>query len=91
MMPSDSMFVFMIMFMGFLFLFTQLEPGAPLPPPSALKRKILIKNKRLKPEVERQELELFQKGQFVIAEDEMKEDASALNGALPPEEKKVSY
>lgn len=23
-----------------------LEPGAPLPPPSALKRKILIKNKR---------------------------------------------
>lgn len=48
----------------------------PLPPPSALKRKILIKNKRLKPEVEKQELELFKQGQFVI-EDDIKEDASA--------------
>ncbi|XP_053972974.1 1-phosphatidylinositol 4,5-bisphosphate phosphodiesterase-like isoform X2 [Hylaeus volcanicus] len=54
-----------------------LEPGTPLPPPSALKRKILIKNKRLKPEVEKHELELFRQGQFVI-EDEVKEDASAL-------------
>ncbi|XP_043251233.1 1-phosphatidylinositol 4,5-bisphosphate phosphodiesterase-like isoform X1 [Colletes gigas] len=54
-----------------------LEPGVPLPPPSALKRKILIKNKRLKPEVEKHELELFRQGQFVI-EDEVKEDASAL-------------
>ncbi|XP_074112089.1 1-phosphatidylinositol 4,5-bisphosphate phosphodiesterase isoform X3 [Cotesia typhae] len=53
-----------------------LEPGVPLPPPSLLKRKILIKNKRLKPEVEKQELELFKQGQFVI-EDEIKEDASA--------------
>lgn len=56
----------------------------PLPPPSALKRKILIKNKRLKPEVERQELELFRQGQFVI-EDEVKEDATAV--AIP--DKKV--
>ncbi|XP_076659589.1 1-phosphatidylinositol 4,5-bisphosphate phosphodiesterase isoform X3 [Halictus rubicundus] len=55
-----------------------LEPGVPLPPPSMLKRKILIKNKRLKPEVEKQELELFWQGQFVI-EDEVKEDASALS------------
>ncbi|CAB3227898.1 unnamed protein product [Arctia plantaginis] len=54
-----------------------LEPGVPLPPPSSLKRKILIKNKRLKPEVEKQELELFRQGQFVI-EDEEKEDASAV-------------
>ncbi|CAH2041742.1 unnamed protein product, partial [Iphiclides podalirius] len=54
-----------------------LEPGVPLPPPSALKRKIMIKNKRLKPEVEKQELELFRQGQFVI-EDEVKEDASAV-------------
>ncbi|XP_072764068.1 1-phosphatidylinositol 4,5-bisphosphate phosphodiesterase-like isoform X1 [Anoplolepis gracilipes] len=53
-----------------------LDPGVPLPPPSMLKRKILIKNKRLKPEVEKQELELFKQGQFVI-EDEVKEDASA--------------
>ncbi|KAF6211563.1 hypothetical protein GE061_012076 [Apolygus lucorum] len=53
-----------------------LEPGAPLPPPCALKRKIMIKNKRLKPEVEKRELELFLQGQFVI-EDEEKEDATA--------------
>ncbi|XP_011494544.1 PREDICTED: 1-phosphatidylinositol 4,5-bisphosphate phosphodiesterase-like [Ceratosolen solmsi marchali] len=53
-----------------------LEPGAALPPPSALKRKILIKNKRLKSEVEKQELELFKQGQFII-EDDFKEDASA--------------
>ncbi|XP_039756865.1 1-phosphatidylinositol 4,5-bisphosphate phosphodiesterase isoform X2 [Pararge aegeria] len=55
----------------------QLEPGQALPPPSLLKRKIMIKNKRLKPEVEKQELELFRQGQFVI-EDEVKEDASAV-------------
>lgn len=41
-----------------------------------LKRKILIKNKRLNLEVEKQELDLFIQGQFVI-EDEIKEDASA--------------
>lgn len=60
-----------------------LEPGAPLPPPSALKRKILIKNKRLKSEVEKQELELFLQGEFVI-EDDIKEDAGAVK--LPPDE-----
>lgn len=65
------------------FFILQLDPGTPLPPPSVLKRKILIKNKRLKPEVEKQELELFKQGQFVI-EDEEKEDASA-----PVTEKKV--
>lgn len=47
----------------------------------------MIKNKRLKPEVEKSELELFRKGQFVI-EDEEKEDATAVS-ANPPEEKKV--
>uniref|UniRef100_A0AC34RK70 1-phosphatidylinositol 4,5-bisphosphate phosphodiesterase n=1 Tax=Panagrolaimus sp. JU765 TaxID=591449 RepID=A0AC34RK70_9BILA len=36
-----------------------LEPGVPLPSPNRLKRKILIKNKRLKPEVERHQLEQF--------------------------------
>lgn len=57
----------------------------PLPPPSMLKRKILIKNKRLKPEVERQELELFRQGQFVI-EDEEKEDANAsADRPIPPD------
>lgn len=42
-----------------------------------LKRKILIKNKRLKPEVEKVELDLFKQGEFVIGEEE-KEDASAM-------------
>lgn len=59
-------------------IFFQLEPGVSLPPPCALKRKILIKNKRLKPDVEKRELELFLQGQFVIDEnEELKEDASA--------------
>lgn len=68
---------------------SQLEPGAPLPPPSALQRKILIKNKRLKPDVEKIELELFQQGQFVLDDtEEPKEDASAApppdkDGAIP--------
>ena len=66
-------------------LILQLEPGAPLPSPNQLKRKILIKNKRLKPEVEKVELDLFMQGQFVI-EDEEKEDASA-----PVIEKKVCW
>ncbi|XP_024886920.1 1-phosphatidylinositol 4,5-bisphosphate phosphodiesterase-like [Temnothorax curvispinosus] len=61
-----------------------LEPGCLLPPPSALKRKILIKNKRLKPEVEKAELELFRAGQFED-KDEVVEDASAPAVAPPPE------
>ncbi|XP_023030039.1 no receptor potential A isoform X1 [Leptinotarsa decemlineata] len=62
-----------------------LEPGCPLPPPCALKRKILIKNKRLKPEVEKEELELFRQGDFVI-EDEEKEDANAsADRPVPPD------
>ncbi|XP_054000864.1 1-phosphatidylinositol 4,5-bisphosphate phosphodiesterase-like isoform X1 [Hylaeus anthracinus] len=60
-----------------------LEPGHPLPPPSALKRKILIKNKRLKPEVEKVELELFRSGQFE-AKDEVVEDPNA--PPAPPKE-----
>lgn len=59
----------------------QLEPGHPLPPPNLLKRKILIKNKRLKPEVEKVELELFRSGQFE-AKDEVVEDPNA--PAPPP-------
>ncbi|KAI4464026.1 phosphoinositide-specific phospholipase c family protein [Holotrichia oblita] len=59
-----------------------LEAGVALPPPCALKRKILIKNKRLKPEVEKQELELFKQGQFVI-EDEEKEDAGGTDRPIP--------
>ena len=57
------------------------DPGVSLPPPNLLKNKILIKNKRLKKEVEAQELELFKKGQFVITDD-VKEDASAAAGTV---------
>ncbi|CAH1793119.1 unnamed protein product, partial [Owenia fusiformis] len=52
-----------------------LEPGVPLPSPSQLKRKILIKNKRLKPEVEKRQLELYMKGQTEVSEDIPIEDA----------------
>uniref|UniRef100_H2ZUJ3 Phosphoinositide phospholipase C n=1 Tax=Latimeria chalumnae TaxID=7897 RepID=H2ZUJ3_LATCH len=38
-----------------------LEPSRPLPSPNDLKRKILIKNKRLKPEVEKKQLETFKR------------------------------
>ncbi len=41
-----------------------------MPPPSRLLRKILIKNKRLKPDDEKQQLELYMKGQFVIGEED---------------------
>lgn len=53
-----------------------------------LKKKILIKNKRLKPDVEKIELELFQQGQFVLDDaDEPKEDASA---APPPDKAAIA-
>lgn len=55
-----------------------LTPGTPLPSPNRLKRKILIKNKRLRPEVEKIELELFRRGELAIDDpEEVKEDASA--------------
>uniref|UniRef100_A0A8D0HA25 1-phosphatidylinositol 4,5-bisphosphate phosphodiesterase n=1 Tax=Sphenodon punctatus TaxID=8508 RepID=A0A8D0HA25_SPHPU len=38
-----------------------LEPGRPLPSPNDLKKKILIKNKRLKSEVEKKQLEALKK------------------------------
>jgi len=44
----------------------------------------LIKNKRLKPEVEKVELELFRAGQFED-KDEVVEDASAPTAVPPPE------
>ncbi|XP_041927737.1 1-phosphatidylinositol 4,5-bisphosphate phosphodiesterase beta-4 [Alosa sapidissima] len=40
---------------------SELEPGCPLPSPRDLKRKILIKNRRSKPEVEQKELEDFKR------------------------------
>ncbi|XP_055878716.1 1-phosphatidylinositol 4,5-bisphosphate phosphodiesterase beta-4-like isoform X1 [Biomphalaria glabrata] len=57
-----------------------LEPGVPLPSPNQLKFKILIKNKRLKPEVEKQQLEMFQKGmiQIVNEDSEVIEDPNVV-------------
>ncbi|XP_069116571.1 1-phosphatidylinositol 4,5-bisphosphate phosphodiesterase beta-4-like isoform X2 [Argopecten irradians] len=64
-----------------------LEPGQPLPSPSQLKRKILIKNKRLKPEVEKKNLELFMKGQEQLNEDvEPGEDPSVVIASVDGEE-----
>ncbi|KAM3931518.1 1-phosphatidylinositol 4,5-bisphosphate phosphodiesterase beta-4 isoform 3-T5 [Leptodactylus fuscus] len=59
-----------------------LDPGRPLPSPNDLKRKILIKNKRLKPEVEKKQLEalksMMESGETVapvsILEDDIEEE-----------------
>jgi hypothetical protein len=50
-----------------------LEPGVPLPSPNRLKRKILIKNKRLKPDMEKHQLEQFMREGKVDEEDELTE------------------
>jgi hypothetical protein len=47
-----------------------LEPGVPLPSPNRLKRKILIKNKRLKADVEKQQMEQFLREGRLDEEDE---------------------
>lgn len=52
-----------------------------MPPPSRLLRKILIKNKRLKPDDEKQQLELYTKGQFVIGEEDSEDTAGGDNKA----------
>lgn len=68
-----------------------LEPGSVLPCPNDLKRKIIIKNKRLKPESEKMELELWKKGQLDNDDDEEREDASIaapIPEEVPEEEKK---
>ena len=57
--------------------YLQLKKGQPLPPPSKLKRKILIKNKRLKPEVEKAELDLYNQGALELGEDESEDTAAA--------------
>ncbi|KAJ1156561.1 hypothetical protein NDU88_009279 [Pleurodeles waltl] len=59
-----------------------LEPGRPLPSPNDLKKKILIKNKRLKPEVEKKQLDalkcMMEAGETVapvnILEDDIEEE-----------------
>ncbi|PAV88182.1 hypothetical protein WR25_19753 [Diploscapter pachys] len=50
-----------------------LEPGIPLPSPNRLKRKILIKNKRLKADIERHQLDQFLREGKLDEEDESAE------------------
>ncbi|XP_062597949.1 1-phosphatidylinositol 4,5-bisphosphate phosphodiesterase beta-4-like, partial [Saccostrea cucullata] len=59
-----------------------LQPGVPLPSPNQLKGKILIKNKRLRPEVERRQYELFMKGQYQTAVEESSQDQDALTKVI---------
>ena len=55
-----------------------MNKGDPLPPPNKLKRKNLIKNKRLIPEVEKEELEKYFKGELQdVNDDVISEDAAA--------------
>ena len=58
-----------------------MKKGVEMPPPSALKRKILLKHKRLKPEVEKSELEMYLKGDFDV--DDAPEDPNADPNAAP--------
>uniref|UniRef100_A0A8C6LFZ8 1-phosphatidylinositol 4,5-bisphosphate phosphodiesterase n=1 Tax=Nothobranchius furzeri TaxID=105023 RepID=A0A8C6LFZ8_NOTFU len=69
-----------------------LEPGRPLPSPSELKKKILIKNKRLKPEVEQRQLESLKKHMeagetntpaIIMGEEDDTENGETYNSADP--------
>ena len=62
-----------------VFFVLQRDKGESLPPPSRLKRKILIKNKRLHPDVEARELEEFKKGNLMI--EEVSDTADTTGGA----------
>lgn len=48
-----------------------MEAGVPLPSPNRLKRKILIKNKRLKAELEKHQMEQFLREGKLDEEDEI--------------------
>ncbi|ESO09820.1 hypothetical protein HELRODRAFT_92027 [Helobdella robusta] len=61
-----------------------LEPGVPLPSPNSLKRKILIKNKRLKPDVEKVQLEMFYQGQDKAILDFNESEEPVENAGHPP-------
>nr|XP_057913830.1 1-phosphatidylinositol 4,5-bisphosphate phosphodiesterase beta-4-like isoform X2 [Doryrhamphus excisus] len=73
-----------------------IESGRPLPSPNDLRRKILIKNKRLKPEVEQKQLEAFKKHMeagetnttAIIMGEENEDDTE--NGEKEAEEKDVT-
>ena len=60
-------------------------PGQPLPSPNRLKKKIVIKNKRLRPEVEKVELELFRRGELAIEDlGEDRDDPKVGNATASP-------
>ncbi|XP_042245889.1 1-phosphatidylinositol 4,5-bisphosphate phosphodiesterase beta-4-like [Thunnus albacares] len=73
-----------------------IESGRSLPSPNDLKRKILIKNKRLKPEVEQKQLEAFKKHMeagetntpAIIMGEENEDDTE--NGEKEPEDKDLN-
>ncbi len=67
-----------------------LDAGVPLPCPNKLKRKILIKNKRLKPEVEKRQLEQLRLKPGAILNPEDEEDEEPESGRSPQESYKNS-
>uniref|UniRef100_A0A4W4FNL7 1-phosphatidylinositol 4,5-bisphosphate phosphodiesterase n=1 Tax=Electrophorus electricus TaxID=8005 RepID=A0A4W4FNL7_ELEEL len=73
-----------------------IEAGRPLPSPNDLKRKILIKNKRLKPEVEQKQLESFKRhmeaGEMSVqaAEDENEDDLENADGKEDTKTRNIS-
>ncbi|GMR59752.1 hypothetical protein PMAYCL1PPCAC_29947 [Pristionchus mayeri] len=62
-----------------------LEPGVVLPSPNKLKRKILIKNKRLKPEIEKHQLEQFLREGKLDEEEEQMESPEVTDDTASPQ------
>ncbi|KAK0413694.1 hypothetical protein QR680_006946 [Steinernema hermaphroditum] len=64
-----------------------LEPGVPLPSPNRLKRKILIKNKRLKADIEKHQMEQFLREGKLDEEDEVTETPEVVgeDTVVPPD------
>eukprot|EP00080_Pristionchus_pacificus_P014141 PDM74161.1 egl-8 [Pristionchus pacificus] len=62
-----------------------LEPGVVLPSPNKLKRKILIKNKRLKPEIEKHQLEQFLREGKLDEEEELMETPEVTDDTASPQ------
>ncbi|KAI6189843.1 Phosphoinositide phospholipase C [Aphelenchoides bicaudatus] len=60
-----------------------LEPGVPLPSPNRLRNKILIKNKRLKPELEKQQMEQFLREGRLDEEEDMEPEVIGEDAVLP--------
>ncbi|KAK0413691.1 hypothetical protein QR680_006946 [Steinernema hermaphroditum] len=69
-----------------------LEPGVPLPSPNRLKRKILIKNKRLKADIEKHQMEQFLREGKLDEEDEVTETPEVVgeDTVVPPVDEDTS-